>query len=238
MKELFEPFPASVVEWRPGATTKDKTRAIALGYVDMREYENRADSVLGTGGWTLAIELLEISDRIVFKSVLTVGDVVRHQVGEKLLVDKKGIPDPNAATGAYAQAVKRVWASFGMGRYLYSLPVWWADYNHSRHCFTDEAQAELQRKYSAWLKGQNEVVTPLTATIGKLGQNIGKFSNVEDALGKTLQDMDNRELRLVYSYAANGCTQEAENILIFAFNLAKDWKEASSMYEAKYSEEK
>ena len=38
---LTAPFPPHVIELKPGAVTKDKTKALALAYADPRAYEDR-----------------------------------------------------------------------------------------------------------------------------------------------------------------------------------------------------
>lgn len=43
---LVEPFPGQHIEWKPQATTKDKSRALAAAYVDPRRYQERLDKVV------------------------------------------------------------------------------------------------------------------------------------------------------------------------------------------------
>src|SRR5215471_6764843 len=45
--KLCKPFPLWAVEVKPGATTKDKTRAMAMAYVDARSYQTRLDRLAG-----------------------------------------------------------------------------------------------------------------------------------------------------------------------------------------------
>ena len=47
MQELSRPFDAAAVQFKPGATTKDKSRALALAYADSRAYYDRLDQVAG-----------------------------------------------------------------------------------------------------------------------------------------------------------------------------------------------
>ena len=46
--ELSKPFDSAAVQWKPGATSKDKTRALALAYATSRAYYDRLDAVVGT----------------------------------------------------------------------------------------------------------------------------------------------------------------------------------------------
>src|SRR5512139_3428570 len=48
---LCEPFPLEYIEWRVGSTNGDKTKGLALCYVDARAVMDRLDSVCGPDGW-------------------------------------------------------------------------------------------------------------------------------------------------------------------------------------------
>ena len=42
--ELRKPFSPSVIEWKPGALTHDKTKALAMPYATLRAYQDRLDA--------------------------------------------------------------------------------------------------------------------------------------------------------------------------------------------------
>ena len=44
-KRLEAPFPAHRVEWKPGVTNKEKTRALLLAYIDARAIMDRLDAI-------------------------------------------------------------------------------------------------------------------------------------------------------------------------------------------------
>jgi len=116
---LSAPFHPSLVELKPGATNGDKTKALALAYVDARHYQQRLDDTAGPDNWT--VEFRPVSERSTVCR-LTIYGVVREDVGEA------EPSDPNQATSAAMQAFKRACAGFGLGRYLYTdLPQVWAD---------------------------------------------------------------------------------------------------------------
>lgn len=50
LQRLAEPFDASEIKYRAGATNRDKTKAIALAYADPRAYEDRLN-LLVPGEW-------------------------------------------------------------------------------------------------------------------------------------------------------------------------------------------
>lgn len=124
---LAAPFPLALVELKPGATTQDKSRALALPYVDLRAYQDRLDEVVGPEGWS--VEYRQLGKSLICR--LTVLGVVREDVGEP------SADGSNPATEALAQAFKRACSAFGLGRYLYSLPKVWADYNAEKKVFKD-----------------------------------------------------------------------------------------------------
>ncbi|HID84327.1 MAG TPA: hypothetical protein EYP54_04330, partial [Anaerolineales bacterium] len=123
LHELAKPFSVNAVQWRPGATNKDKTRAQALAYVDLREYQDRLDKVV-PGAWEVRVEPLNGTGAL--KVSLTILGVTREDVGEA------SPEDDNTYTSAFAQGFKRACAAFGLGRYLYRLPKAWCAYDPNR----------------------------------------------------------------------------------------------------------
>jgi hypothetical protein len=141
---LLRPFPQAVVELKPSATTKDKTRALASPYVDPRAYFARLDKICGLENWSTELTL---SDRgAVCK--LTIFGVSKCASGD-YPIDRT---DENVATSAEMQAFKRACAAFGLGRYLYSLPNVWADYDADKKQIIGTAGVVAQM-YQALPKG-------------------------------------------------------------------------------------
>ena len=131
---LTEPFAIEQIEIKPGATTKDKAKALALPYADRVAYLDRLDEVVGPQNWS--VEYRQISENAVFCR-LTILGVVREDVGECHKTDRDGQPDENRATTAVAQSFKRACNTFGIGRYLNSLPQIWAEYDGQKRQFND-----------------------------------------------------------------------------------------------------
>jgi len=129
LQELAAPFPSLAVQWRPGATNQDKTRAQALAYVDLRHYMERLDAV--APDWQSEVQPLGNGQVLVR---LTVAGVTRTDVGE---ADPQ---DANTLTSAFAQAFKRACAQFGLGRYLYRLPKVWVAYDPDRRVLLEIPQ--------------------------------------------------------------------------------------------------
>ena len=54
-QEIFDglsaPFPAEYIDWRVGSTNKDKTKGMALAYIDARTVMDRLDTMCGPDRW-------------------------------------------------------------------------------------------------------------------------------------------------------------------------------------------
>ena len=120
LTELSKPFPASAVYWRAGSTTRDKKRAQALPYAEPRVYEDRLNAVC-PGLWSVTFK--PWGERLICE--LTIGGLTRSSTGE----ENDGFA-PGTATEA--QAFKRACSKFGLGRYLYDVPISWVEYDDQK----------------------------------------------------------------------------------------------------------
>lgn len=143
LKALSKPFPAEFIEWRPGATNKDKTQAQALAYVDPRCYQDRLNEVYGLG-WSSLRDIQFTPEKAVITVTLYIGSASRSGVGESSLTDKfgKGL----AITKADAQAFKRACVEYGLGRYLYDWGRVWVAFDANTKRFTKTALSALKQK--------------------------------------------------------------------------------------------
>ena len=133
---LQDVFDVALIELKPGATNRDKTKALALAYVDPREYQARLDAVVGVENWSVRYRVEGGSTFC----ALSIFGVVKEDVGES-----EG--DKNDATIAVAQAFKRACTAFGLGRYLYFMPQIWCAYDPDKKRITDNQQAVAQEMY-------------------------------------------------------------------------------------------
>lgn len=134
--DLAQPFDAASIQWKPGATSKDKSKALALAYADTRDYLDRLDQVAGPN-WSDDYQVLDGGRRVVCR--LTICGTTRTDVGE--CADN----DQNTTTSASAQAFKRACSKFGLGRFLYRTGRQWVEYDAQRKTFTPAALAQLRR---------------------------------------------------------------------------------------------
>lgn len=161
LRALSDPFPESEIQWRAGATSGDKRRAQALPYADPRSYEDRLDEVLGAaGGWWECEFRPWGNEKIIAKVTLAVP--AETVVNAPPVEAVPGLPPASSdfagtifqatyrlisreSTGEFddgdrishgptaeAQAFKRACSKFGLGRYLYSIPIVWVEYDEQR----------------------------------------------------------------------------------------------------------
>ena len=169
LTQLAKPFHPSVIEWKPGATTKDGTKAMAMAYADLRAYQNRLDEVCGMD-WS--VTYTPWGDRIVCH--LTIHGVTRSSVGE---ADTQSERNEIAGTAAEAQAFKRAAAMFGLGRYLYGLPATWVEFDKDGRRFTEAGLNRLSGLiFNHWKRAQGENpaadADPLRIEFDRLGKEL------------------------------------------------------------------
>lgn len=146
IERLAEPFHASQIHWRVGSTNKDKTSGMALAYLDSRDVMDRLDNVVGPDNWQSEhpwSDGKKLSGRI---GIRINGEWVWKG-------DGAGDTAVEADKGAFSDALKRAAVSWGIGRYLYRCPNWWADLEPRgrSYAFTQKALKELNQKYDQWL---------------------------------------------------------------------------------------
>ena len=131
-------FPVAVHEFKPQATSGDKKSALCPAYIDSRHYQDRLDKV--DPSWSVSYEIYITTQKLVIIATVTVLGRSRSSTGDCELGDK------NTATSAEAQAFKRACSAHGLGRYLYHLPKWWADYDAQKKRLTPQGVSDLKQK--------------------------------------------------------------------------------------------
>ena len=79
LTELVQPFDPEAVEFKAGAVTQDKARALALAYVDSRVYQARLDAV--APDWRNEYTREYAGERVIVTCALTVAGVTRQAIG-------------------------------------------------------------------------------------------------------------------------------------------------------------
>ena len=141
MKKLQEPFEDSEIEFRVGATNSDKTKGMALAYVQARAIQNRLDNLFGVDGWSVSYR--EITAGFICSLSIKIND--------KWVTKEDGAPatEFESVKGGISSAFKRGASSgFGIGRYLYNAKnMWFPIKQQGRgYVFITEPKLELNFK--------------------------------------------------------------------------------------------
>lgn len=118
LENLKLPFDPKDIEWRTGATNKDKTRALALAYITSRAVMDRLDEVCGPGGW-----------RDEYRPGPSGGVIcgISIRVEDEWITKWDGADNTQVeqVKGGLSDAFKRAGVKWGIGRYLYNLEGVW-----------------------------------------------------------------------------------------------------------------
>ena len=127
LPRLADPFLPADVEWKPGATTRDKTKGLAMAYLTSRAVQQRFDDVCGPADWRNEFMpgpdggvLCGISIRV--ERPGPDGQTVSEWVTKWDGADNSQV---EAVKGGLSGAMKRAAVQWGVGRYLYELPATW-----------------------------------------------------------------------------------------------------------------
>lgn len=147
LKNLSKPFNPLAISWRVGATNKDKSKGIALAYLNARDVQDRLDEVCGIENWQVRFPWHDAG-----KLNCEIGIHTEHG----WIWKGCGAGDTNveADKGAFSDAFKRAAVRWGIGRYLYDLPNVWINLENRRI-----PQGELQnltQRLGAWQKQRFE----------------------------------------------------------------------------------
>ena len=145
LNKLKQPFPANSVMWRVGATTKDKTKGIALAYIDARDVMERLDEVCGAENWQIRYPWSE-GGRLCCEIGIKIGDSWVWKA------NGAGDTHVEAEKGAFSDASKRAGVCWGIARYLYDLPNSWVplEQRGNSYDFSKETKKELSERLAQW----------------------------------------------------------------------------------------
>jgi hypothetical protein len=154
--KLHAPFAPEKISWRVGPTSGDKTKGIALAYIDARDVQDRLDEVCGIGGWQC--RYVPMHDK---KTVCEIG----VRVGDEWIwkADGAGDTDMEAEKGALSDAFKRAAVRWGIGRYLYDVENTWIKIEPAGKSYKI-AESEYAKLRASLGGGQVHTARPAPAT--------------------------------------------------------------------------
>ena len=117
-QELKAEFNFNDIDFRAGATNKDKTSALALAYLTSRAVMDRLDNVCGPENWQDEYQPGPNGGVICGLSI---------RVDNQWITKWDGADNTNieGVKGGLSDSFKRAAVKWGIGRYLYSLPAVW-----------------------------------------------------------------------------------------------------------------
>ncbi len=160
LEELGKPFDVSDVSWKIQRTTKDKTRGLAVPYLDARAISDRLDSVLGQNNWrdaytkwhSFSKEVRENGKEIQkgFDSQLCTIYVYDSERKEWIgKTDGAENTDFESIKGGISDSFKRAAVKWNVGRYLYAFEAQWVtlEEQYGRQVITEAEIKKLEKKY-------------------------------------------------------------------------------------------
>ena len=123
--DLHKPFPPNRISWRVGSTNADKTKGMALAYIDARDVMQRLDEICGAL-WQAEYVPMPNGTCCCRVGIKVVDDWVWRSNGAINLTDSdKADQKEMTEKGSYSDAFKRAAVLWGVGRYLYDLDSPW-----------------------------------------------------------------------------------------------------------------
>jgi hypothetical protein len=170
---LATPFPAASINWKPQAVSKDKTRALAVAYIDARDVMDRLDEVVGAFNWQVEhVEACgQLVTRIGIKNPLNSEWVWKSDLGFISGSDSDKEDDQvKAIKGTPSDGLKRAGVEWGIARYLYKLPKVWVEFD------AEKKQLKSTPILPLWAVPENErrPKGKPSGTNGSNGHNSGK----------------------------------------------------------------
>lgn len=165
VKEIAEKlkayFPEEDIQWRITATTQDKTKGLAVPYIDTRAIQRRLDDTVGIDGWKVSYRPIE-DGFICSLSLKLNNEWITKEDGANMT-------DYEKIKGGISAAFKRTASSgFGLGRYIYDIPLTWIKIKKQGNSYVPDEKISLPNKYQL----KEELIPYL-----ELKMPIGKYLN-------------------------------------------------------------
>lgn len=122
IRQLKAPFPFEEVEAKIQVTTQDKSKGMAVFYLDARAVQERLDKVLGTFGWRN--EYIRWNEKSQICG-LSIYNTERNEWIAKY--DGAENSDIEPIKGGLTDAFKRSAVLWGIGRYMYQMEGVWVE---------------------------------------------------------------------------------------------------------------
>lgn len=201
-EQLERPFLEDELEFRVGATNSDKTKGLALAYIQARAIQNRLDEVVGIENWRVSYK--EINGGFLAKLELKINN---EWIAKE---DGANITDYEAIKGGISSAFKRAASVWGIGRYLYEIESQWLPIEQRGKTYVFKEAPKLNNKNQE-NSGTNSVSKEEKAKNIEL--TFGKYK------GKTLGDIFNENKEYLVYLIANSKDTKIINACKYLLNF-------------------
>lgn len=201
-EQLEKPFLDDELEFRVGATNSDKTKGLALAYIQARAIQNRLDEVVGIENWRVSYK--EINGGFLAKLELKINN---EWIAKE---DGANVTDYEAIKGGISSAFKRAASVWGIGRYLYEIESQWLPIEQKGKAYIFKETPKLNNKDQENNSNNN---TSKEERAKNIELTFGKYK------GKTLGDIFNENKEYLVYLIANSKDTKIINACKYLLNF-------------------
>lgn len=201
-EQLEKPFLDDELEFRVGATNSDKTKGLALAYIQARAIQNRLDEVVGIENWRVSYK--EINGGFLAKLELKINN---EWIAKE---DGANVTDYEAIKGGISSAFKRAASVWGIGRYLYEIESQWLPIEQKGKAYIFKETPKLNTKDQENNSNNN---TSKEERAKNIELTFGKYK------GKTLGDIFNENKEYLVYLIANSKDTKIINACKYLLNF-------------------
>lgn len=201
-EQLEKPFLDNELEFRVGATNSDKTKGLALAYIQARAIQNRLDEVVGIENWRVSYK--EINGGFLAKLELKINN---EWIAKE---DGANVTDYEAIKGGISSAFKRAASVWGIGRYLYEIESQWLPIEQKGKAYIFKETPKLNNKDQENNSNNN---TSKEERAKNIELTFGKYK------GKTLGDIFNENKEYLVYLIANSKDTKIVNACKYLLNF-------------------
>lgn len=201
-EQLEKSFLDDELEFRVGATNSDKTKGLALAYIQARAIQNRLDEVVGIENWRVSYK--EINGGFLAKLELKINN---EWIAKE---DGANVTDYEAIKGGISSAFKRAASVWGIGRYLYEIESQWLPIEQKGKAYIFKETPKLNNKDQENNSNNN---TSKEERAKNIELTFGKYK------GKTLGDIFNENKEYLVYLIANSKDTKIVNACKYLLNF-------------------
>jgi hypothetical protein len=211
LSQLKEPFAINELKWRVGATTGDKSKGIALAYIDARNVMKRLDEVVGIENWQC---------RYPFAGCCEIGIRIKSEWIWKS--NCAGESNIDGTKGMASDSFKRAAAVWGVGRYLYYLDNQWVPIKSQGKSYVIVEPPVLPKWAMPYDKSEKKTVK---RTNNKKNKNTESVDTQNNPIDSDWISKETNHSKLTKAYSAlEDQNSEVAKMILYRINELKENK--------------